>query len=193
MTLAVCVASGPSLLKEDIELFKGHAKLYVVNDCYKLALWADVLYACDEPWWKHHKGVPDFKGEKWTWSPYAAEQFNLNIHEFDKTGGNSGYQVIKLAVAQGATEIVLLGYDMKKALDGKSHWFGEHTGDLCKTSNYQQWIKNFKELKTDLTALGIEVINCTRDTALNWFDRMPPEEFLVRKGLGSYDRYNIFE
>jgi hypothetical protein len=50
--IVVCVASGHSLTKEDVEYCKGKAKVYIVNDGYKLAPWADLLYAAhtDRDW-----------------------------------------------------------------------------------------------------------------------------------------------
>jgi len=39
-----------------------------INDAYRLAPWADWLYACDDRWWRfHHEAVAaGFQGECWT-------------------------------------------------------------------------------------------------------------------------------
>ena len=76
--IVVCVASGPSLIQEDIEYCKGKAKIYVVNDCHKIAPFADLLYAADTQWWEYYNGVPDFNGEKWTVSHEAHLKFGIN-------------------------------------------------------------------------------------------------------------------
>jgi hypothetical protein len=178
MKTAVCIASGPSLTQEDVNYCRGKAKVYVVNDCYKLAPWADVLYACDLEWWNHHKGVPDFKGEKWTLTQAAAKKYSLNFinvlfnttwsfsSDFVASGGNSGFQCLNLAVNQGAERVILLGYDMKSGI--KKHWFGDHPGALNRGSNYTSWIKHFVRATEFIPA---NVINCTRDTALHCFPR----------------------
>jgi len=40
------------------------------------------------------------------------------------------------------------------------------------------WLKNFPKLAEDLKAEGVEVINATRDTALECFNKMNLEEAL---------------
>jgi hypothetical protein len=47
---AVLVASGPSLCPSDVDRVRGRARVIAVNDGYRLAPWADVLYACDRRW-----------------------------------------------------------------------------------------------------------------------------------------------
>ena len=93
------------------------------------------------------------------------------------TGGNSGYQALNLVYLFGATQIILLGYDMKTN-HNKSHWHGDHPGSLNRHSNYTNWIDRFKDLARDLQEENIKVINATRETALTCFDRMTLEEAL---------------
>jgi hypothetical protein len=74
----------------------------------------------------------------------------------------------------GAKRIVLLGYDMSK--DGpRSHWFGQHPGQMEMPSPYAVWIAKFEQLAADCERSGIKVINCSRRTALPYFERMPLE------------------
>lgn len=159
----------------------------VVNDNYRLAPWADWLYACDGAWWKvYANDVRDtFAGECWTRDQAAADKYGLHwirsasnpglsvdprvIHE----GGNSGYQALNLGVHFGAKRILLLGYDM-----GGKHWFGDHPDSLPVQSNYRIFLDNFATLPNDLARAGVEVINCTRDTALTVFPRSTIEREL---------------
>ena len=60
----VVVASGPSLTAEDVDYCRERAAVIVVNDNYKLAPWADVLYAADPEWWDLHQGAPSFQGDR---------------------------------------------------------------------------------------------------------------------------------
>lgn len=180
MTTAICIASGPSLTQADVDYCRGKGKVYVVNDGYRLAPWADVLYACDDRWWKFHAGVTEFKGERWTLDPHAASRYGINLigtcedEWSDKPdciakGGNSGFQCLNLAILQGATRVILLGYDMKMGPNQRRHWFGDHQSDsLNVDSEYERWVLYFnaaaKIIKT-------EVINCTADTALECFPK----------------------
>jgi hypothetical protein len=56
----VIVAGGPSLTPEQVAachgrtMFGSKVRMIVVNDGYRIAPWADVLYFCDCKWWKWH-------------------------------------------------------------------------------------------------------------------------------------------
>lgn len=160
-------------------------KVIAINDNYQIAPWADILYACDLKWWDWHKGAPSFGGSKWTMDIHAANKYQLNYIEgragvglcneegVVHTGGNSGFQAINLALQFGASRVVLTGYDMKLASNGASHWFGDHP-DLVR-SGYERWLLSFKQAADQKL---IEIINCTRDTALDMFQRCPITEAL---------------
>lgn len=83
-------------------------------------------------------------------------------------GANSGYQAINLAYLFGAVRIVLLGFDMQMTA-GKSHWHGDHPGELNRDCPVRSFAKNFPALASDLSGAGVEVINATRETALDCF------------------------
>lgn len=90
-------------------------------------------------------------------------------------GGNSGYQAINLAYLWGATRIVLLGFDCKPVA-GKDHWFGQHPKGLTQIQPYELWMNNFPLLARELADEGVEVINCSPDTALKCFKRSSIEK-----------------
>lgn len=124
----------------------------------------------------------------WTYDENAAKKYGLNHAKADTqgrglgkeqiyTGGNSGYQVINLAYLLGAGKIILLGYDMQMT-GGKSHWHGDHPRNLNRSLALANWVKNFKVLARDLSEAGVEVINATRETALDCFKRAKLEECL---------------
>lgn len=184
----ICIASGPSLTQEDVDYCRGKGKVYVVNDVYKIAPWADILYACDKSWWDHHNGAPDFKGEKWTLTDTAAKAYNLNWincifgrdwsndPNFIAGGGNSGFQCLNLAVIQNpGAEFFLLGYDMQARDQNKKHFFGNHPKGLDRGSNYTGWVKNFIRASAQINE---KVVNCTVDTAVPCFERKPLREAL---------------
>lgn len=197
----VCVAGGPSLTAAQIDHCRGRAAVLVVNDGYRLAPWADWLYACDGCWWAgcptgsdvpHHElSRRTFAGERWTRDREAADEFGLRwirseplpglsrdlavIHE----GSNSGYQAINLAFHLGARRIVLLGYDM--GATGNTHWFGEHPDEIASSSgarDFGEFLTAFPALAADLKAEGVDVVNCTTTTALAAFRRARLEDTL---------------
>jgi len=92
-------------------------------------------------------------------------------------GHNSGYQAINLAYHFGVSRIILLGYDMQHT-GGKTHWHGDHPKSLNNAAGVANWVKNFKPLAKDLARVGIEVINCTTETALDCFKRADVRDVL---------------
>lgn len=94
---------------------------------------------------------------------------SMNPHVIHQ-GANSGYQAINLAVLMGAKRIALLGFDMK-ASSGDVHWHGKHPNGLNNPTDlqFQMWLDAFRTMPPDLEKIGVEVINCTPDTALDCF------------------------
>ncbi len=190
----VIAASGPSLCSADLDLV--HASglpLIVVNDAWRLAPWADVLYACDAAWWRHHaQALSAFKGERWTQDEAASQDFRLHrVRGRDGVGlcsepgtvhfgRNGGFQALNLAWHFGARRIVLLGYDMQNT-GGRTHFFGEHPMHLVRTNVFAGYIEHFERLAVDLRKHGVEVINATRETALACFHRKPLEMALLER------------
>ncbi len=95
------------------------------------------------------------------------------------TGGNGGYQAMNLVYLLGARKIILLGFDMQRT-EGKSHWHGDHPGQLNRSSAYPTWIQNFNILARDLRDAGVDVVNATRATALHCFKQVNLEDALCR-------------
>ena len=191
MTTAICIASGPSLTQEDVDYCRGKGRVYVINTSFRRAPWADILYACDGPWWNKYidEVRRDFRGELWTIDTAAADKYSLRMAEVDNhspfskkpnvisLGSNSGFQTLNLAYVQGAKKIILLGYDMKLGPAGEKHWHGDHPADLLQTNpyEYQNWIRLFKAAAP---LIDVPVINCSRVSALECFERMPLESAL---------------
>jgi hypothetical protein len=182
----VCIASGPSLTAEDVAYVLArknenpHVRVIAVNREFESAPWADVCYGADFDFWYAY--IASFRekfkgGEAWTMSVPAKERFGINcIGRFGgdgysivpgtiSTGGNSGYQAVHLAAYWGAKKIVMLGYDMQRT-GGKEHHYGIHAHGLRNGRNFPFWIRRFTPLLRDLKNMGIEVLNCTRKTAL---------------------------
>lgn len=196
---AVCIASGPSLHLDDLELIRqaqseGRCKVIVINTSYLKAMFADVLYAGDLCWWRHYTGEikkgkwKPFEGEKWTTSKAASVRYGLKHvngwhghgHGLSieagriNLGGNSGFATVGLAHEFGARRILLTGYDMQRT-GGKSHHHGDHPAPLQNGNCFPTWIRRFDRLARDASKAGLEIVNCTRESALTCFTRAPLE------------------
>src|SRR4030067_1089732 len=82
-TVAI-LASGPSLESESLDALRG-LPVIAINDSWRKYPNAEILYACDPPWWKHHGGVPQYMGQRWaqhrgpaSW-PAEAQTMGINV------------------------------------------------------------------------------------------------------------------
>ncbi len=191
----VCLGGGPSLTQDQVDTLRGRAKVIAVNDACRLAPWAEVLYACDWRWWRKVGGAPDFAGLKVTLSnsrghldayPDIEMLENTGTEGLERaptglrTGRNGGYQAINLAVHLGAARVLLLGYDMKPDACGRTHWFGDHGDWPTRPRVFETvMLPHFPGLARELEAVGVAVVNCTPDSALDAFDKLPLERALA--------------
>lgn len=181
----VVVASGPSLTQADVEYCRDRAGVVVVNDCWRLAPWADALYAADRAWWEFHLPSIDFAGEKWCGTQWARGRDEIEYvavegtmkrgFAFDGTtlrrgGGNSGFQAVNLAILRGANPIYMLGFDMQMT-GGRKHWFGNHPSRLDRHQNFDRWVREMDFAAAGAAELGIRIVNCSRETALRAYAR----------------------
>lgn len=192
----IVAGSGPSLTPEVADLCRGFPVI-AVNDAWRQLPFADVLYACDAEWWRHHRGCPEFAGERWSLHGNAmhndkgavAEQFGLSLvkgtdgegFSFDPAvihyGEMGGFQAVNMAGHRLGWKgrIVLVGFEMT-AVEGHRHFFGEHPKGLRATrigrgGAYERGIACFERAAKTLPT-GIEIVNCTPASALRAFRMM---------------------
>lgn len=185
----VCVGTGPSLIAADLATCRGGAHVLVVNDAYRLALWADVLLAVDAKWWDWHRGAPEFQGLKYTLQRHetpwpgvvvlrATGQAGLDTDPSGlRTGGHGGYAAINLAYHLGASKIVLLGYDLCAASDGQHHYFGEHPDRTH--PNYDVRRAAYASLYVALAERCVALVNASRVTTIPDVPRQSLEDALA--------------
>jgi len=139
-----------------------------VNTTYRMAPWADALFAMDYAWWAGHiKDVRDvFRGEKYSINNIG-KQFSdvMAVPKPFTAFGNSGAGAIALAAKFKAAKVVLLGYDCQHT-GGQRHWHGNHPKGLGNADSVKKWHDHFSKLRG---SLSVDVINCTRQTALTVF------------------------
>lgn len=148
----------------------------MVNTSFRLAPWADVLYAMDRAWWNAYLEEVQavFQGERI--SPLENVPGTVRV-EFTHLR-NSGAGAIALAVYFGATRIILLGYDCQRT-GGRAHWHDDHPDGLGNARTLEKWPAQFDVLRSD--TVGLEVINASQETALQQFARMPLAQALGDK------------
>lgn len=191
----VLLATGPSLTREDIEYLRplharGDIVVFGLNDTYKWCDFLDVFYFCDPRWLDCNRDALDYKhGEIWTQdaSVHAKHQGKVKRcmgssgHGLSHTpnkihfGGNSGFQLLNLALHFGIEKFYLLGYNMDVPQGKKQHMFGPHPHGLNQSNNYKGFVSGFTAINAVDRA---KVTNCTVPTALNCFVKQSLQEAL---------------
>jgi len=168
--IAVVVASGPSAKLESLNQYRYHAKFIVVNDSWKLAPWADILFACDEAWWQVNNGCPEFKGRRFTASPNCMKRYGIDL--FCSTGTNSGLRAIYLAERLGANPICMVGFDMHPK--NGIHWHDARKNLRTPgAAEMMTWRKETEWAAEIFWKKGVQVINCTPGSALTKYPYIP--------------------
>lgn len=182
----VCIASGPSLTAEDCEAVRESGLATIVtNTTFRLCPWATVLMGYDMKWWQQYhaevgrtfaghrvSGVVDCKA-------YGAR--SLRLLKF-RPFGNSGAAAISLAVLAGSKRVILLGYDCQHT-GGKTHWHGDHPAGLGNAGSVAKWPEKFRQVAAYARSQGCQVVNATRETALDMFPRAALAECLPQPQL----------
>jgi hypothetical protein len=167
----VCIASGPSLTEEDVEAVgQWGGRVIVANTTFLMAPWADALFAMDRKWWElYYPETMCFQGRKFTTAtlPQSMDVTKASITNYR----NSGANCVSLAASEGATDVVLLGFDCSH--DGsKTHWHGSHPFGLSDAKTVRLWPLIFDRLAKDMKRKGVKVWNASRRTALESFERV---------------------
>ena len=126
----------------------------------------------DRPWWDMH--IDEVRA---TFAGQLAAPIR-NCHDIESRrvrAGNSGAGALLLAASYGACRIVMLGYDVQHT-GGHAHWHGNHPGKLGNAGRVADWPSQFATVAAQLPT--VEIINCSRETALRVFQRAPLESVL---------------
>ena len=183
---AFIVAGGTSVLDQDLSLLRGR-RVIVINSSYEAAPFADFLFFGDASWWETHcrrQALAAFAGRVVTVSVRAAGPRLLRLRRRVPPPGlsldrscavserTSLQGAINFAVHLGVKRIVLLGADMRRADDDRSHHHSPHPRPN-KPGN-QTWDIQMAQLRLavePLRQLGIDVVNTSPITRIDWWPR----------------------
>lgn len=185
------IASGPSATAADAALLRGVVdELIAVNDAWRLCkgpdgkYFNDHIYGTDMKWWKwaFPAIMQEFDGGLYTqikqWEFDPAE---WGIHCYDseheaglstdpakiRTGMNSGYAAINVALHMGAKLIYLLGFDASDEDGRLAREINDRPKALNVKVDYRDFRRCFETIRPE--EYGLEIINLSRRTALNCF------------------------
>lgn len=195
--VGVIVGTGPGLTEEAIKQIKSSGlRLFGCNNAWK-ALDLDVFLACNYQYFDHYwtRGLSDIRADKWTWNAETAQKYGINHikgrwqdglstdPEYIAYHHGAGPQIVNIAYHYGVKKMLLVGWDMRfpgkisnNEYEGSRHFFGE---DPLTAKHWPQTGPRgeldglIKEMETiNPKDYGIEIINCTPDSAMTCFPSM---------------------
>ncbi len=169
-----------------------------VNLSFMLGPWVSMLYFCDTTFYRvYRKDILNFHNLKVTCVQHIdpnlkASLLNLKRMKRDNRPGlskkrdticwnyNSGAAAIDFAVKVGVKRIMLLGFDMQLAEDGRSHWHEGFQNYTKPTVNktFQRFLKVFPSIQRDAKKRGVEILNVNLDSAIPDFKKVSLKDVL---------------
>ena len=194
---AFILGGGPSLREFNAECLRSE-KVMVLNSSYLLAPWAEVLFFMDTLWSEKHVDlIKKWPGLVVTTAlgakrvlPTIIKRVQVHLEpnflhnpKWIRTGCSSGHAGIGLAIAMGATTVVLLGYDMR-FVEGRTHHHDEHTMSDEKLFA-RTFIPAFKGWDDQAKKAGVRILNATPDSALDEFEKIDLQDFLSTSSVAA--------
>ncbi len=156
--------------------------MIAVNSAIRLCPSAHVLFSRDSSWCQKYPTLIDS-----AWSPLKVttkmdaarergmllvrmerrESFAAVGHPAIRYGMSSGHAAVSLAIAMGAKEIVLYGFD-GRMVDGRSHWHDDYQEPRREV--YATFVRGWYGWNAAAKARGCRVLNGTPKSAIDEFD-----------------------
>jgi len=188
----VCIASGPSLTRDDVaRCERAGLTLSGVNNAYQITNKLTYHHACDTKYWNYHYPYTQAHTRKFSLKASQKDEGHPGVEQMQRgqreaishkwpvlgTGGNGGFQLVNLVYLLSYKTIILLGYDM--TVTNGSHWHPDHEfSGATNPSNrtFDSWIHAFDKVAPALSSVGVEVLNASRHTALKCYKKVDLED-----------------
>ena len=171
MTTWALLAPGPSASADDAARVAAVGiPIGAVGNGFQLVESPAFVAATDGAWWRKYPEAKERCGKLYSMHTVSGVE---RVRVPGWTAVNSGVLGLECARREGATRILLLGFDMHG-----SHFFGPYTNGLSNTTDqrrrmhlaqYARWAKRNQD---------IQVINCTPGSALKCFPEARLDEVL---------------
>jgi hypothetical protein len=188
---AFILAGGPSVAGLDLAQLGGRRVIAINSSVFAWPA-ADVLIFGDTRWWRQHEaGLANFAGRIVTTalgarSPRLSKLRKLAPKPGAALSRDAGalcmqfttlHAAIDLAAQLGAVRIVLLGADMQRAADGRSHHHPPHQWAV-KPGCWDEQMAQLQWTAAELVERGIAVINCSPQSRIGWWRKETLNEVL---------------
>jgi hypothetical protein len=169
-----------------------------INNAYMIGTWIDISFFGDAGWYVIHRlGIAKFPNLKVTCCNRFADRpakamEGIKYLKKDKEAvqgisknksavawnNNSGAASISLAVHLGVKKIYLLGFDMSLDKNQISHWHGTHNREKKIVPPFWRHLRGFPLIAEQAKELGVQIFNCSNQSAIKDFPIMTVEEAL---------------
>jgi hypothetical protein len=175
-----------------------------INDSYKILSNATALFWCDNSWCgREFDGLKQHQ-TKLRFHPrhYSSTHIEKDIKtaggatvlnrtgdygydpDIDNVrGNNGGVQSLNFVINLGAKRIYLIGYDMRDdpLKRGKTHWHDNHQVVIRHDTYSRLFIPSMVSLNKEIRRLklDVEIINCSKTSALTCFKKEIPKELIL--------------
>jgi len=185
---AFLIGGGPSVLGEDITVLRGR-NVMVINSSYGIAPFAQFLFAMDTRWLNQHKErLKNYSGRIITVSTTINWKGIKRLRKIAPPGltgkrnavtgrRTSTVAAINILIHLGVSRIVLVGIDCGNAPDGKTHHHEPHMWPQ-KTDCWEEQYRDLNGTVKPLRKRGIEVINTSMNSRLDFWPKMELEKVL---------------
>lgn len=191
---AFLLAGGPSLTQAVADRVRGLHTI-AINSSAARAPWAEVLFFTDNSWFEKRRDlVANWPGLVVSMSRHAKRElpgkilrlkeevrpdFPPPLTDTIRHGRSSGHRAVSLAIALGAANIILLGYDMR-VVDGREHHHDEYAGRPRNLAVYEdEFLPSFRGWNDDARRAGSIILNATPGSALKEFPMVDLDEVLA--------------
>lgn len=187
------LGGGPSLIGFDFARLDGRCMVAINALAYRvldIAAPTDILHGHDCGFFEQHESlITRWPGLITSTSSDAARRYlgrvkkiatlrspNFLYDTHVKHGNSSGHTAISLAVALGATRVILLGFDMR-LVNGRSH---SHDFYTERAQVYRaEYLPAFRDWNRAAVRAGVLIINATPGSALHEFPIMRLEDIVL--------------
>jgi len=169
-----------------------------INVAYHIGTWIDWIFFGDNSFFLEHRtNLQKFPGLKicshdvvsrCNWVKYVPRnKRRLGISKDPTTvcwNNNSGTAAISIAANAGAKRIILLGFDMKIE-NNKQHWHNQYNlierqAKKPTIPPFHSHLQGFPQIAIDAKDRGIEIINCSPDSAITQFPKCNVKDILCK-------------